>query len=254
MSLQHRICDHPLYVHPDVARLAEIAAERVIAIGADALARHGAFHLALSGGTTPRHLYRALAQPERQARLDWGRVHLYFGDERAVPPDHPDSNFRMARETLIDHVPTPAAQVHRMVADPAHIEADAQAYARVLATHLPQDAAGMPVFDLILLGLGTDGHTCSLFPGTEILDDRAHSVAAVHATHLDSWRLSLTYPVLNAARHLLFLVAGAGKAAIMARICGPSAADAARLPVERIEPGGAVEWHLDRAAGGNLAS
>ena len=111
MSVQHRICDHPLYVHPDATRLAEIAAERVIAIGEDAIARHGAFHMALSGGTTPRQLYRALAQPERRARLDWRRVHLYFGDERAVPPEHPDSNFRMARETLIDHIPTPSAQV-----------------------------------------------------------------------------------------------------------------------------------------------
>ena len=254
MSLQQRICDHPLYVHTDVTRLAEIVAERVIAIGADAIAQRGAFHLALSGGTTPRHLYRALAQPERQARLDWRHVHLYFGDERAVPPDHPDSNFRMAREALIDHVPTPAAQVHRMAADPAHIEADARAYAQVLATHLPQDTAGIPVFDLILLGLGTDGHTCSLFPDTPILAEQEHSVAAVHATHLDSWRLSLTYPTLHAARQLLFLVSGPDKAVIMARLCGPAAAGASRLPVERIEPGGAVEWHLDRAAAGNLAS
>lgn len=254
MSVQHRICDYPLYIHPDAARLAEIAAARVIAIGGDAIARRGTFHLALSGGTTPRQLYRALAQPDRRKRLDWGCVHLYFGDERAVPPDHPDSNFRMARETLIDHIPTPAAQVHRMPADPAHIEEAAQAYARVLATHLPQDAAGMPVFDLILLGLGTDGHTCSLFPGTGILAERERSVAAVHAPHQDNWRLSLTYPVLNAARHLLFLVAGADKAAVMARICNPSAAAAARLPVEHIAPAGAVEWHLDRAAAGSLAS
>lgn len=252
MSLQHRICDHPLYVHPEVTRLAEIVAERVIAIGDDAIARRGVFHLALSGGTTPRHLYRTLAEPERQARLDWRRVQLYFGDERAVPPDHPDSNFRMARETLLDHIPTPTAQVHRMAADPAHIEEDAMAYARVLATHLPQDAAGMPVFDLILLGLGTDGHTCSLFPDTPILDVRDLSVAGVHAPRMDSWRLSLTYPVLSTAHHLLFMVTGADKATIMARICGPSAAVAARLPVERIEPGGAVEWHLDRAAAGKL--
>lgn len=252
MSLQQRICDHPLYVHADVTRLAEIVAERVIAIGTDALTRRGVFHLALSGGTTPRHLYQALAQPERQARLDWGHVHLYFGDERAVPPDHPDSNFRMARETLIDHIPTAAAQVHRMAADPAHIEADAHAYARVLATHLPQDDAGMPIFDLILLGLGSDGHTCSLFPDTPILDEREHSVAAVHATHLDSWRLSLTYPTLHAARHLLFLVSGPDKVAIMARLCDPSAAGVSRLPVEGIEPGGAVEWHLDRAAAAGL--
>jgi len=112
----------------------------------------------------------------------------------------------------------------------------------------------MPVFDLILLGLGTDGHTCSLFPGTGILAERERSVAAVHAPHQDNWRLSLTYPVLNAARHLLFLVAGADKAAVMTRICNPSAAAAARLPVEHIAPAGAVEWHLDRAAAGSLAS
>lgn len=245
------ICAHPIIVHPNPERLAEAVAERWIALGQVALAQRGAFHVALSGGSTPRHLYRLLARPDYQARIDWGRVHLYFGDERAVPPTHADSNFRMVQESLLAHIGIPAANVLPMAADPARIEQDAAAYTALLRTHLPVDATGTPQFDLILLGMGPDGHTCSLFPQTSILEERERPVAAVHVTHLDSWRLSLTYPILDAARHLLFLVAGGDKAAMLRQICRHPR-QTVPVPVQGIQPRGGVEWHLDQAAAAGL--
>ncbi|MFN2309328.1 MAG: 6-phosphogluconolactonase [Gammaproteobacteria bacterium] len=249
----HDICAHPITVHPSPERLAEAVAERWIALCQDALALRDSFHVALSGGSTPRQLYRRLARPDCAARIDWSRVRLYFGDERAVPPSHADSNYRMVQESLLAHIDIPAANVLPMSADPARIEADAADYAARLRAQLPADAHGAPQFDLILLGLGSDGHTCSLFPHTAILAERARPVAAVHVTPLDSWRLSLTYPVLDAARQLVFLVAGADKAAMLQQICRPSG-QLSPVPVQGIRPRGAVEWHLDPAAAAGLAA
>lgn len=247
----HGICAHPLIVHPDPERMAEGVAERFIALCQTAQAQRGAFHVSLSGGSTPRRLYQLLAGTDYRERIDWSRVWLSFGDERAVPPAHADSNFRMVREALLAHIDIPAANVLRMTADPARIEASAAEYAARLRALVPLDAAGMPVFDLILLGMGPDGHTCSLFPGTPILQERGRPVGAVHVVGLDSWRLSLTYPVLDAARQLLFLVAGSDKAPMLRRICRQPDAGAP-VPVQGIHPRGNVEWHLDRAAAAEL--
>lgn len=248
MAAHTGICAHPHCVFPDTERLAAAAAARWIALCHAALGARGAFHVALSGGSTPKRLYQWLARPDQQAVIDWSRVQLWFGDERAVPPDHADSNFRMARETLLDHIAIPPQNIHRMRAEPARIEQDAETYAAELRRQLPQDDAGTPVFDLILLGMGADGHTCSLFPDTPILREHARSVAAVHVQRLDSWRLSLTYPVLDAARQLLFLVAGADKAAMLRQICRGEG----NVPVLGIRPRGAVEWYLDEAAAAEL--
>jgi 6-phosphogluconolactonase len=245
------ICAHPITVHPDPEHLAGAAAERFIALSHAAQAQRGAFHVALSGGSTPRLLYRLLAGADRRGRIDWQRVVIWFGDERAVPPTHADSNYRMAQESLLAHIDIPASQVMRMAADPERIEQDAAGYAELLHTRLPRDTSGTPVFDLILLGMGTDGHTCSLFPDTPILQERERPVAAVHVEKLGSWRLSLTYPVLDAARQLLFLVAGGDKAPMLRRICRhPELQPPA--PVQGIRPRGGVEWHLDRAAAAEL--
>lgn len=245
------ICAHPIVVHTNTEHLAEAVAERFIALCHVALTQRGVFHVALSGGSTPRRLYQLLAEPGHRARIDWPRVHLYFGDERAVPPTHADSNFRMVRESLLAHIDIPAVNVRPMAADPTRIAQDAASYAALLRAHLPGDATGTPVFDLVLLGMGPDGHTCSLFPDTPILQERSQPVAAVHVAHLDSWRLSLTYPVLDAARQLLFLVAGSDKAAMLRRICRQSA-QAVPVPVQGIRPRGDVEWHLDQAAAADL--
>ena len=238
-------------VFPDRDTLHAQAAERVIRLCADAIAARGRCNLALAGGNTPRGLYRRLAEPDQRARIDWRRMHLFFGDERAVPLDHPDSNYRMAREVLIDHVPVPPAQVHPMRAAPETIEADAGAYAELLARELP-DREGWPGFDLILLGLGPDGHTASLFPDTPALHELGRSVTPVHVERLDSWRLTLTLPVIDRAERLLFLVAGADKAAIVAALrAGTQGRDP--YPVEYLSPRGQVEWLLDAEASGGPA-
>ena len=251
MTADTGICAQAPRIFPDTQTLATAAAERWLALYQDVHTAQTLFHVALSGGSTPKRLYQLLADPDRQSAIDWSRVHVYFGDERAVPPEHTDSNYRMAREALLDHIAIPAENIHRMNATPETIEQDAEDYAAMLREHLPHDAAGMPVFDLILLGMGADGHTCSLFPGTTILDERVRSVAAVYVPHLDSWRLSLTYPVLDRARHLLFLVAGSDKAKRLRQVCRDAAPS---VPVQGIRPRGTVEWYLDRAAAAEIDS
>ncbi|MBI5461772.1 MAG: 6-phosphogluconolactonase [Gammaproteobacteria bacterium] len=245
------ICAHTLHVYPDLERLSEAAAERWIALSQEAFARHGAFHVALAGGSTPKRLYQLLAHAEYRKRIDWTRVQFYFGDERAVPPTHADSNFRMAQEALLAHLDIPVDNIHRMAATPEHIEQDAADYAALLRAHLPCDTAGTPVFDLMLLGMGADGHTCSLFPGSPILHERVRSVGTVYVERLQSWRLSLTYPVLDAARHVLFLVAGPDKAAMLRQICHPDTS-APVVPVQGLRPRGQLEWYLDAPAAAEL--
>ncbi|MFP4182075.1 MAG: 6-phosphogluconolactonase [Thiohalospira sp.] len=202
----------------------------------------GPFHLALAGGRTPERLYRRLAG----MALPWDRLHVWFGDERAVPPDDPESNERMSRQALLDHVPIPRDHIHPMRPAMATIRQDAAAYRRELAQWVPRDAAGRPVLDLVLLGLGADGHTASLFPGTCALHEGERSVVANYAPKLRAWRLTLTYPALNAARRLWLLATGAEKAEAVARLrTGDDSAPAARLA-----PAGAYRIITDRAAAG----
>lgn len=218
------------------------AAERFAAAFSDSVAGRGSFRVALAGGGTPEGLYRRLAGPD-YAHLPWGDCHVYFGDERAVPPDDPDSNYRMAREALLDHVPIPAAQVHRMPGEDEPTTA-AAAYAERLRADLPA-AEGVPVLDLVLLGLGADGHIASLFPGTSALDS-TEPAAAHWVPSLAAWRLTLTLQVLQGARRTWLLASGPGKAAILARALG--VAEAPPLPVQRLAPAGEYLWLLDRAA------
>lgn len=230
-----------IHILPSVEALYRASAERLLAIGNAAIAERGSFHLALAGGTTPRGLYRQLSTPELNSRLDWSRVHLYFGDERCVPPDHSDSNYRMVRESLLPGLPQPPAAVHRIAGElpPAQAAAD---YARQLHAALP---AGR--FDLVLLGLGPDGHMASLFPGTAALAVRDTAATAVYVERLASWRISLTLPLLEQARHLMLLVAGAGKAEVVAQALGDPGPTTA-LPIQWLRPQGALEWYLDTAA------
>jgi 6-phosphogluconolactonase len=220
------------------------AADDVLARAAAAIAERGRFHIALAGGSTPARLYRLLAAAES----DWSRWEVWFGDERCVPPGHADSNYRMARETLLDAVPIPAQQLHPLYPDPALSPADAaHAYAGLLRAALPDQGAG-PRLDLALLGLGDDGHTASLFPHTAVLGETEQAARAVYVERLDSWRITLTLPTLNAARALSFLVVGDGKAEILRRLRNRS--EGAALPVELLEPRGEVHWFLDQAASG----
>ncbi|WP_428394233.1 6-phosphogluconolactonase [Lichenicoccus sp.] len=210
----------------------------------EALAKQGSFVLGLSGGSTPKALYGLLASDGFRDRFPWDRTHLFFGDERFVPHDHPDSNYRMARQAMIAHVPIPAAQVHpwRTDGDPEHA---ALRYADTLKRFYGSDTldASRPLFDVQLLGLGEDGHTASLFPGVAALGEcRAWTAAVVGAK--PEPRLTLTYPALNSSRVVAFLVSGEGKRDILARaMVGDEA-----LPAVYVVPVGERRLFIDRAA------
>lgn len=240
-------------IHADEGALALAAAARWDELARSAIAAHGEFHVALTGGSTPRTLYQLLATPDWQQRIDWRHSQVYFGDERCVPPEHPDSNFRMAHEILLSKCPLPTEQVHRIEGErePA---AAARAYAGELRQYLGRaQEQSPPRLDLLLLGLGADGHIASLFPGSPLLDETEEWVGAAYTERLKAWRVSLTYPILNRARHTLFLVAGPAKAAVIQSVLGGGDHwRSAPLPVERLNPQGSVEWYIDRAAAAGL--
>lgn len=238
-----------VHILPDEATLFAACAERIAALAAHAIAVRRGFHWALAGGSTPQGLYRLLASPVWRGHIDWSQVHIWFGDERCVPAAHPDSNYRMARETLLAHVPIPPAHVHAIDCSRAPKEA-AHAYSTLLARSLPSDDDGIPRLDLALLGMGADGHTASLFPETEVLTRTDFGAAALHLRDQDTWRVSLTYTTLNAARHIGVLVSGAGKAAAVAQALGPGD----ELPVQRLAPLAPLEWFLDVGAAQQLTA
>jgi 6-phosphogluconolactonase len=211
-----------------------------------ALATEGRFAISLSGGSTPKTLYGLLATSPFRDRFPWERTHLFFGDERFVPPDHPDSNYRMAREAMLDHVPLIPAQVHPFPTDTTPEDA-ALRYADTLMRYYGADTLdpGRPLFDVTFLGLGEDGHTASLFPGVAALQERTAWTAAVIGAKPEP-RLTLTYPVLDSSRIVAFLVAGAGKRAILAR----ALAGDTQLPAVGVKPVGDLIWFTDKAAAG----
>jgi 6-phosphogluconolactonase len=232
----------------DLDALSEAAADELTALARAAIAERGTFHVALSGGSTPRHLFERLARAGRDA-LPWDHVELWWGDERTVPPDHADSNYGMARRALIDPLGLDAAHVHRMVGE-ADPDAAADDYARALVAALGEP----PVFDLVLLGMGPDGHTASLFPGSAGLDDTAHWVIANRVTsplvHGSATRITLTARAINAARHVRFLITGADKAASLAQVL-EGARDPKRYPSQLIAAADLV-WLVDTAAASAL--
>lgn len=209
---------------PDAARLAQAAAERFAVLGGEAIRGRGRFAVALAGGSTPRGMYQRLSSTFAE-RVDWPRAHVFWSDERCVPPDDPDSNYRMAREALLDRVPIPAGNVHRIRAEAVPEEAAAE-YESCLRKFFGQHstagpAAGAPRpprFDLILLGMGEDGHAASLFPGTAALSERNRWVIAHYVEKLAAWRITLTLAVINAAAEVMFLVSGARKAETLRRV------------------------------------
>jgi len=227
--------------------MAKAVANRFAARATEAVSARGRFTAALSGGKTPVALYTLLAKAPFVSQIPWTRVHLFWGDERCVPPDHPDSNYRMTREFLLDHVPVPPANVHRMPGEMDPVEAAAR-YEEQLRNFFVPHGEGVPVFDFILLGLGEDGHTASLFPGTRAIRESALWVVGHHVDAQKGWRITITPPVINAARTVVFIAAGAGKAAVVKEILeGPLRPDA--LPAQIVRPAeGTLLWMLDREA------
>jgi 6-phosphogluconolactonase len=238
--------------------LFEAAADRIATAAAAAIRRSGRFHLALSGGSTPRGLYALLASDPHAARIEWPRVHVFWGDERCVAADDPASNQRMAREALLDHVPVPSAQVHAIRGD-QEPTAEAARYEQELREAFatpagPPRSAADARFDLVLLGLGEDGHTASLYPGSPAVREPRRWVLAERAPKLSAWRITLTPLVINAASVVVFLVSGREKAAILRRVlCEPRQSEP--LPAQAIRPrDGELHWLVDAAAASALDS
>jgi len=220
----------------------------------DALARHAAawllglaqskqdrFALCLSGGSTPRTLYELLAAPPYRDTFPWTRTHLFWGDERFVPHADPLSNYRMTREAMLDRVPISAANIHPVPTEGLTPDAAAAAYDAELRAYHARDP-DQPLFDVVLLGLGTDGHTASLFPGSPALKEQERLAVAVVGTRPES-RITLTYPALQSSRHVAFLVTGADKRPVFERIAAGS-----DDPAARVRSGGDLHWFVDRAA------
>ncbi len=240
-------------VYGDADSLVHAEAERVVALAREAVSARGEFSLALSGGSTPRPLYELLATPRFASQVDWSCVHVFWGDERCVPPDHIESNYRMAREALLDHVPIPASNVHRIIGE-AQPDDAAAAYEEILRAYFGRRSGPADrTFDLALLGMGDDGHTASLFPGTPAVTEEERWVLASHVTApRDMWRITLTPVALNAAAAVTFLVAGASKAKRVRDVLEGSAR-AAPFPAQHIHPRhGALTWMLDAAAAEQL--
>lgn len=238
-----------LHIHESIGELFEQAAAHIVNRVQQVLDHSPACHLALAGGETPRGLYRVLAQEPYRGQVDWQRLHLYFGDERCVGPEHLESNFHMVRESLLESVPIPEANIHR-IAGELPPEQAADEYARTLRTRLPQ-VSGLPQFDLILLGMGRDGHTASLFPHTPILDEKVHIVAPVFVERMNSWRISLTLPVLNNAAEIMMLVTGEKKADVLRHVL-QNIPHAEPLPVQQLTNGSRIHWFIDLAAAKQL--
>ena len=233
-------------VLPDAAAVAEATADRFVSVAQSALAARGVFRVALSGGSSPKAVYPLLLEPERRDAVDWANVDFFWGDERAVPPDHPDSNFGVAYQALIAQLPDVRPdRIHRMQAEAPDIDAAALSHESELRLCFGARGTEPPAFDLIWLGMGPDGHTASLFPGTLALEEDERWVVGNWVPSLDAWRMTLTYPVLNAARRVLFAVTGADKADALRSI----RAGGSRLPAEAVT-GRGVEWIVDAAAAG----
>jgi 6-phosphogluconolactonase len=238
-------------VYPDREALARGVAETVVSAAAEAIERYGRFLLCLAGGETPRRAYELLATDGLAERIDWGRVYVFFGDERCVPPSHERSNYRMARAALLAHVPLPEGRIHRIAGGERDPERAALDYARILEATLGRSPDGDPLhgFDLLLLGMGEDGHTASLFPGS--VDERGTWVDARRHPGDGGWRITLTPAVLDASASVRFLVAGSGKAARLVDVlAGPWRPD--DLPVQRILPAGEAAWMIDHEAAAEL--
>lgn len=232
-------------VLPDANAVATATADRLIAAGQAAIADHGRFHLALTGGSTPQLVCPVLVVPPRVVQLDWTKVEFFFGDERAVPARHPDSNYNTARQVMLDYLPgVGPGQVHRMIGEAADLEASARAYQALLNRILPKGASGLPEFDLIWLGMGPDGHTASLFPGTGALDETERWVVPNWVPQLDAWRLTLTFPILNAAREVNLVVTGGEKAWAVRAV----QAGSADLPPVGMVDAARTLWLVDEAA------
>ena len=240
-----------VHVHADLEALSHAVADRFIELAGQRIAQGGRFSVALSGGSTPRHLYKLLGSPEYALQISWGLVHLFQVDERCVPPDHASSNYRMIRESLLAPASVPAVNFHRIQGELGPDNA-ASGYVRDLERSFSVHPPDFPRLDLVVLGMGADGHVASIFPGSRNLSERAQWVVPIEPGPEGLERVTLTLPVLNAAARIIFLVTGAEKSETLARVLDPQSTTGT-LPSQRIAPiDGKLSWYVDRAAASRL--
>ena len=233
--------------------LAEAAAEFILEMGRETVRAKGRFFLALSGGTTPGTLYRVLASPAFINRFDWSRATFFFSDERCVAPNDPRSNYVLANNTLFAPLKISPAQVYRMAGESRDPQAAAHEYEQQLRRATNTSPSTRPTLDLVLLGLGEDGHTASLFPGSPALQDNQSLIAVTQSPKDPPTRLTMTLGAINRASVILFLVTGAGKAGIVRAILDPKTEAERQLPASLVAPEeGRLIWLLDRAAAAEL--
>jgi 6-phosphogluconolactonase len=235
---------YELQIAPGPDALCRMAAQEFEHVAESAIGDRGRFSVALSGGNTPRALYALLAA-EYKDKIPWSKTHIFFGDERSVPPDHPESNFRMANDALLSKISIPAENVHRVRTE-LRPEAAAEDYEKQLRLEFSLTGDALPRFDLILLGLGDDGHTASLFPGSAALAETSRLVVANWVEKFNTFRITLTYPVLNHAAEIAFLVSGAGKAQVLREVLK---LPETKYPAQRVQPeNGRLLWLADQDA------
>jgi 6-phosphogluconolactonase len=239
-------------VFADINALTAAAAGRFALLAAEAIEDHGVFSVALSGGSTPKALYRLMAADQGiRSKIPWSKVHMFFGDERHVPPDHAESNFRMANEAMFQALQNEQLHVHRVLGElTSATEAAAQYEADLREFFEPRGLLedGFPRFDLIFLGMGPDGHTASLFPNSSGLNEKTRWVVANWVEKFQTDRITMTFPVLNSAAEVILFVSGPEKAPLVAKVLGPTA-DGARYPVQEVKPRkGTKRWMLDASA------
>ncbi len=237
----------------DLEEISRHAAALFVQLAGKSVADKSSFSVALAGGATPKRLYALLAAPPFRENIPWSNLHLFWGDERCVPPDHKDSNYRLVNEALLSKAPIPPENVHRMPAEKKDPQLAAIEYEQAIREFFKLSGDELPRFDLILLGLGEDGHTASLFPGTAVLDERKRLVAAPYVEKLHAHRLTLTLPALNRAANVILLVSGRAKAAILKDVLeGKYQPD--KLPAQSIKPvQGKLLWIVDKAAASSLS-
>jgi len=240
-------------IHRDSQAWAQAAAEFVLEVGEEAVRTNGRFLIALSGGTTPETLYRALTSPAFADRFDWSRTTFFFSDERCVPPDDPRSNYALAKKILFTPLNIMPSQVYRMAGESSDPQAAAYEYEQQLLLATKTSSSAQPSRDLILLGLGEDGHTASLFPGATILRDHQRMIAATQSPKDPPNRMTMTLAAINRASVILFLVTGVGKAGVVRAILDPRTEAERQLPAARVAPEeGRLIWFLDQAAAAEL--
>lgn len=247
------IAERKILVVAHSEELSRVAAEEFVVNAETSVRKNGFFTVALSGGSTPKGLYMKLAGEPYREKIPWSKVHFFWGDERCVPPDHPDSNYRMARESLLDKVPIPEVNIYRMPAELEDHDRAASEYEQTIRAFFHLEAGEKPRFDMVLLGMGDDGHTASLFPRTSALEERDHLVSANYIEKLSAWRLTLTVPVINQAAQVLFLISGESKASVLKEVLEGDF-QPHRLPSQLIRPvHGSLLFIADSLAAGKLS-